>query len=1138
MPVEVNARPVVFIAAEVRDREPILDAIDPSWTVRVLTEGGDGLAEIAAALAALGPVPALHLVCHGSAGRMTLGSAEVTLHSMAGAAREPLSAIGRALAADGEILVYACDFAAGASGAAALARLAEVTGARVAAASRPIGAKALGGTWDLDRTTGQIRGATLRVPDYAGLLINLVGTNSADSILGTSGADFTRGASGQDTVSGAGGNDLIYGEWDIQLAVGGPEMNWDRLFGDSGDDTLYGGIGNDSLYGGNNNDALYGDDGNDILQGDAGSDLLDGGAGSDWAYYLDLNFQIVGVSIDLQTGVTGGGALGDTLVGIENLLGANSDDTLTGDTAANFLAGANGNDLLSGGDGNDTFSGGAGADTIYGGLGTADWLDFNWRPFFGPEFDAVNVNLSTASGSAGNAEGDVYSQIENVRGTNYNDTLVGNAGNNILEGGAGNDSLSGGVRYDTLRGGAGADWMDGGSEGDWAVYDTSSAAVLVDMTSGTGKGGDAEGDVLVSIEFLLGSAHNDTLLGETDANFLHGEAGDDSLDGLEGDDRLYGGAGNDTLIGGSGADILDGGADTDWLNYDGGAQGVTVDLSLATAQVSGGDASGDVLSNIENLGGTSWGDLLIGSGEANVLDGGQGDDQLEGADGNDTLFGSFGFDSLQGGAGADVLKGDEGQDWAVYAASGLGVTVDLALATQLSAGDADGDVLEGIENLAGSGFDDDLSGTEAANGLAGGGGNDSLSGLGGGDTLTGGGGDDDLTGGAGADELDGEEGVDWARYAGSLAGVTVNLTLAGAQVSGGDASGDVLVSVENLQGSGLDDVLTGGAEANVLDGDGGNDSLDGGGGADELIGGAGDDWVRYDGSFAGVTVQLGLATAQVSGGDASGDVLSEIENVLGSGWNDWLYGTAAANVVDGANGADFLDGGAQNDTLLGGEGNDSLRGGVGADSLNGGAGSNWARYDGSAQGVTVNLNVITAQVSAGDAAGDILGNIQHLLGSGHDDSLTGNTQANRLQGGVGNDSLLGWTGKDTLQGGAGADVLKGGTGGDALYGGADTAQDLFAFVRTTESTAAARDTIFDFAVGTDDIDLSTIDANLTKAGNQTFLWASATPTSFGVWTAASGSDLIVRADVDGDAAADLEILVKGVAALSDTDFLL
>ncbi|MGB3277870.1 MAG: Hint domain-containing protein, partial [Pseudorhodobacter sp.] len=116
-----------------------------------------------------------------------------------------------------------------------------------------------------------------------------------------------------------------------------------------------------------------------------------------------------------------------------------------------------------------------------------------------------------------------------------------------------------------------------------------------------------------------------------------------------------------------------------------------------------------------------------------------------------------------------------------------------------------------------------------------------------------------------------------------------------------------------------------------------------------------------------------------------------------------------------------------------GDGNDTILGGVGADIINGGAGIDTVDYTASSAAVNVNLAAGTA--SGGDAAGDVISNVENLTGSSFNDSLTGNTGANQLLGGAGNDSLFGGAGNDTIDGGAGTDSIRGGTGNDSLQGG-------------------------------------------------------------------------------------------------------
>ena len=338
---------------------------------------------------------------------------------------------------------------------------------------------------------------------------------------------------------------------------------------------------------------------------------------------------------------------------------------------------------------------------------------------------------------------------------------------------------------------------------------------------------------------------------------------------------LDGGAGNDTLNGGAGADTLIGGAGSDAADYSASSTGVTVYLDGTIG--SGGDATGDVLYNVENILGSGLADTLYGDGNANVLDGGAG---------NDTLV---------GGAGADTLTGGSGIDTADYSASAAGVTVHLD-GTAGAGGDAAGDVLSGIENLTGSSHADMLYGDGNAN------------------LLNGGGGDDTLIGGAGADTLVGGGGNDVADYSASASAVTVHLD--GTVGSGGDAAGDVLSGISGIIGSSFNDTLHGDAFANLLNGGAGDDTLIGGAGADTLVGGGGTDTADYSGSASAVTLDLSTAVGSGSSGDASGDVLNGISRVIGSSLDDhFTLGLGNGWSIDGGGGNDTVSLAANSGTV-------------------------------------------------------------------------------------------------------------------------------------------------------------------------------------------------------------------------------
>ncbi len=423
---------------------------------------------------------------------------------------------------------------------------------------------------------------------------------------------------------------------------------------------------------------------------------------------------------------------------------------------------------------------------------------------------------------------------DTLNGLGGNDIIHGGGGIDLIDGGIGDDKLVGGNGDDMLTGGAGGDRFEGGSGIDTISYAGATVAVVLNLLSGVGSGGanDSSGDSFVDMENVIGGLGGDTIIGNNvAANVLNGGDGDDDLSGLAGNDTLIGGAGDDHLAGGSGADQIDGGAGIDLVDYAGSAA-VTINLSAGTA--SGGDATGDVLSGIENVYGAFLvNDILTGSAGNNLLDGRGGDDVLNGLGGVDILRGSDDDDILNGGDGNDVLYGESGADQldggsgidtASYYLRPEAVAVDLAAGTG-SGGEAAGDTLVGIENLSGSQGGDTLAGDAGAN------------------TLQGWNGDDVLRGRGGADTLDGGAGIDLVSYWGEATGVTVNL--ATGTGSGGNAAGDTYIAIENVNGSQGGDTLIGGSGANALNGYEGNDVLGGGAGKDALTGGIGADRFVY-----------------------------------------------------------------------------------------------------------------------------------------------------------------------------------------------------------------------------------------------------------------------------------------------------
>ncbi|HVL29487.1 MAG TPA: calcium-binding protein, partial [Sphingomicrobium sp.] len=310
---------------------------------------------------------------------------------------------------------------------------------------------------------------------------------------GTNGNDILIGTPGDDTINGLAGNDILRGR--------------------AGNDVLNGDDDHDFLVGGDDNDALNGGSGDDYLRGGEGDDTIDGGAGWDRAAFTVLtNNPAIGetgvqsgatVDLNIQGIAQNTGHGMDTLIGIEHVSGTAYDDTLIGNGGDNWIWGEGGNDTLLGGGGNDLITVDAGNSTLDGGTGT------DTASFWGIDTFPVGVTVSLAlqGGAQIVAAGSTMTLtgFENLSGTTYGDTLIGDAADNILAGYTGDDILFGGAGNDILYG-------DG--------------SIQVD-THGTGGSGPITTYADAAAAFGL-------------------TAGNDILDGGAGDDVLNGGGGIDT----------------------------------------------------------------------------------------------------------------------------------------------------------------------------------------------------------------------------------------------------------------------------------------------------------------------------------------------------------------------------------------------------------------------------------------------------------------------------------------------------------------------------------------------------------------------------------------------------------------
>ena len=348
-------------------------------------------------------------------------------------------------------------------------------------------------------------------------------------------------------------------------------------------------------------------------------------------------------------------------------------------------------------------------------------------------------------------------------------------------------------------------------------------------------------------------------------------------------------------------------------------------------------------------------------------------------------------------------------------------------------------VLSGV-NRVGQASDDAMGGSAAA---------DILDGAGGDDILIGFGGDDFLIGG------DGRDGVVYLEDGGA-SGVAVDLSAGTGRDTHGD--NDTLVSIEDITGAHLADLIIGNSAANQLVGKSGDDVLEAVGGGDALFGNSGDD--RLIAGSGGDTLLGGSGAADVvdylqaaaggifdltSGSGQVGvlalDTLTGIEDVIGTGFSDTVIGNDEANFIIAKSGDDTLFGEAGDDEIHGNSGDDVISGGLGNDLLVGGSGIDTLDFGARAgialtflSGVTVDLN----RDSPADGLGstDTFRGFEDLAGTPGRDVFLGDDVANVLTGGDGNDVLVGRGGDDELIGGAGVDRLNGDAGADIMRGGA------------------------------------------------------------------------------------------------------
>lgn len=487
----------------------------------------------------------------------------------------------------------------------------------------------------------------------------------------------------------------------------------DMIFGSDIEAEIDGGDGDDIIFAGKKSTIIKGGAGNDFLRGNDGSDEIIGGEGDD------------------------------------------------------FLYGGDGDDKLYGGEGNDEMQGGAGADYIDGGAGT------NTLSYYTSK-EAVYVNLQTYEFKGGDAEGDKIFNITNISGSTFDDVLIGDDQANILNGEGGSDKLYGGkgddklfntgsegtVSYlygedgdDMLAGHERVEHMDGGDGIDTVYYNdprNGDIGVKVDLVSGKGSGGAAQGDSYINIENIIGTESHDVLIGDGRDNILHGLAGYDVLIGGDGDDTLIGGEGFNYLIGGQGNDtftitphtfvdyILDFNITTDKIEFSLDFDAINMqiykhknhtlleinknniiyltDINPTDLKVSNfKDKASEVLLNYKELTDQDQSirtspdkdgiNHILGNFLDNKIIGSEHNDRIYALNGNNEIYANTGDDIIFPGLGIDIIDGGEGIDRVNYFNSFASVIIDT-INMKGKGGTAEGDEYKNIEIFIGSSFND------------------------------------------------------------------------------------------------------------------------------------------------------------------------------------------------------------------------------------------------------------------------------------------------------------------------------------------------------------------------------------------------------------------------------------------------